>query len=214
MKKLIGFALAVGALLSVLSCEDEAENPGNFSLKAELTIDSVMTSTLGHKYILEEEAVFDTAYTNTYEKRDTTFEVDDDGNFVLDEKGKKIPVIGGDGKLIIKVDTITFRTGKRGVFHKMKLIKLESPADTFTIHIRSNAKWRAPEYAPKKAQWFFNYNLRTGSNSLTGNGDSYFYFRTLRNKNKTRVEPVPQYILTSDSAVMYQLNFVQAGERD
>ncbi len=214
MKKLIGFAMAVGALLTLLSCEEEAENPGDFSLKAELTIDSVITSTLGHKYILEEEAVFDTAYTNTYEKRDTTFEVDDDGNFVLDDKGKKIPVIGGDGKLIIKIDTITFRTGKRGVFHKMKLIKLESPADTFTIHIRSNAKWRAPEYAPKKAQWFFNYNLRTGSNSLTGNGDSYFYFRTLRNKNKTRVEPVPQYILTSDSAVMYQLNFGQAGERD
>ena len=214
MKKLIGFAMAVGALLTLLSCEEEAENPGDFSLKAELTIDSVITSTLGHKYILEEEAVFDTAYTNTYEKRDTTFEVDDDGNFVLDEKGKKIPVIGGDGKLIIKIDTITFRTGKRGVFHKMKLIKLESTADTFTIHIRSNAKWRAPEYAPKKAQWFFNYNLRTGSNSLTGNGDSYFYFRTLRNKNKTRVEPVPQYILTSDSAVMYQLNFGQAGERD
>ena len=214
MKKLIGFAMAVGALLTILSCEDEAENPGDFSLNAELTIDSVVTSTLGHRYILEEEAVLDTAYTNTYEKRDTTFEVDDDGNFVLDDKGKKIPVIGGDGKLIIKVDTITFRTGKRGVFHKMKLIKLESTADTFTIHIRSNAKWRAPEYAPKKAQWFFNYNLRTGSNSLTGNGDSYFYFRTLRNKNKTRVEPVPQYILTSDSAVMYQLNFVQAGERD
>lgn len=214
MKKLLGFAIAVGALLTIMSCEDEAENPGNFNLKAELTLDSLVTSTLGRSYVLEEEAVFDTAYTSTYEKRDTTFEVDAEGNFVLDEKGKKIPVIGGDGKYIIKIDTITFRTGRRGKFHKMKLIKLESPADTFTIHIRSNAKWRAPEYAPKKAQWFFNYNLRTGGNSLTGNGDSYFYFRTVRNKNKTRVEPVPQYILTSDSAVMYQLNFGQAGERD
>lgn len=214
MKKLLGFAIAVGALLTIMSCEDEAENPGDFNLKAELTLDSLVTSTLGRSYVLEEEAVFDTAYTNTYEKRDTTFEVDAEGNFVLDSLGKKIPVIGSDGQYIIKIDTITFRTGRRGRFHKMKLIKLESPADTFTIHIRSNAKWRAPEYAPKKAQWFFNYNLRTGGNSLTGNGDGYFYFRTVRNKNKTRVEPVPQYILTSDSAVMYQLNFGQAGERD
>ena len=133
---------------------------------------------------------------------------------MLDAAGKKVPVIGDDGNLIISVDTIIFETGKKGVFHKMKFIKLESKADTFTIHIKSNAKWRAPQYAPTKAQWFFNYNLRTGGNSLTGGGDSYFYFRTLRNKNKTRVEPVPQYIYTSDSTVMYQLNFGQAGERD
>lgn len=216
MKKLLGFAMAVGALFTIMSCEEEAENPGNFNLKAELTLDSIMTSTLGHSYVLEEEAVFDTAYTDTYEKRDTTFETDAEGNFVLDGNGKKIPVIGGDGKYIIKIDTITFRTGKRGVYHKMKMITLESPADTFTIHLQSNAKWRAPEpVAPEgKVQWFFNYNLRTGGNSLTGNGDGHFYFRTLRNKNYARKTPVSQEIFTSDSTVMYQLNFGQAGERD
>lgn len=214
MKKLLGLAL-LGAALGFFACEDEAENPGDFSMKAELTLDPMLvTSTGGQSYVLEEEAVFDTAYTNTYEKKDTLFEKDAEGNFVLDEAGKKVPVIGGDGNLIISVDTITFRTGKKGTFHRMKFIKLESKADTFTIHIKSNALWRAPQYAPTKAQWFFNYNLRTGGNSLMGGGDSYFYFRTLRNKNKTRVEPVPQYIYTSDSTVMFQLNFGQAGERD
>ena len=73
MKKLLGFAMAVGALLVFYSCEEEVVNPGNFNLKSELTIDSVLTSIHGQRYILEEEAVFDTAYTDTYEKRDTTF---------------------------------------------------------------------------------------------------------------------------------------------
>lgn len=205
----------MGMAIGVISCEEAATNPGDFDLKSELSMDPmVVTSTGGQSYVLEEEAVFDTAYTSSYEKKDTTFETNADGSFVLDAAGKKVPVIGDDGNLIISVDTIIFETGKKGVFHKMKFIKLESKADTFTIHIKSNAMWRAPQYAPTKAQWFFNYNLRTGGNSLTGGGDSYFYFRTLRNKNKTRVEPVPQYIYTSDSTVMYQLNFGQAGERD
>lgn len=214
MKKLFAFALA-GITLTFLSCEDEAENPGDFNLKAELTMDPMlMTSTSGLTYTLEEEEVFDTVFTSTFEKIDTTFEVDANGDFVIGEDGKKIPVIGSDGNIVTTKTPVTFETGKRGVFHRMKLIKLESKADTFTIHIKSNAKWLAPQYAPTKAQWFFNYNLRTDGNSLTGNGDGYFYFRTIRNKNKTRVEPVPQYIFTSDSTVMYQLNFGQAGERD
>ena len=214
MRKLF-YLTAFGFALCFIACEKEAENPGDYGLKAELSFDPMLvTSVRGQSYVLEEEAVFDTAYTDTYEKIDTTFETDADGNFVLDEKGKKIPVIGNDGKIVTKSTPITFRTGKRGVFHKMKLIKLESKADTFTIHIKSNAKWLAPQYAPEKAQWFFNYNLRTGGNSLMGGGDGYFYFRTLRNKNYSRKEQVPQYIYTSDSTVMYQLNFGQAGEKD
>lgn len=208
--------MAVGALFAFYSCEEEAENPGDFNLKSELTLDSVLTSTLGRRYVLEEEEVFDTAYTDTYEKRDTTFETDAEGNFVLDEKGKKIPVIGNDGKYIIKIDTITFRTGKRGVFHKMKMIKLEWEEDTFTMHIKSNAKWRAPEpVMPEgKVQWFYNYNLRTGGNSLTGNGNSSFYFRVDKNKNYSRKNSVSQLIFTSDSTVMYQIEFGQAGKKD
>ena len=208
--------MAVGALFAFYSCEEEAENPGNFNLKAELTLDSVMTSTLGRRYVLEEEAVFDSAYTDTYEKRDTTFETDAEGNFVLDDNGKKKPVIGNDGKYIIKIDTITFRTGKRGVFHKMKMIKLEWEEDTFTMHIKSNAKWRAPEpvMPDGKVQWLYNYNLRTGGNSLTGNGNSSFYFRVDKNKNYSRKNTVSQLIFTSDSTVMYQIEFGQAGKKD
>lgn len=214
MKKLIYF-VSLGLVLCFFACDKEAENPGDFDLKAELSFDPmVVTSLHGQSYVLEEEAVFDTAYTDTYEKIDTTFETDANGNFVLDEKGKKIPVIGGDGKVITTSTPVTFRTGKKGVFHKMKLITLESKADTFTIHIKSNAKWLAPQYAPEKAQWFFNYNLRTGGNTLMGGGDGDFNFRTIRNKNYAKKELVPQYIYTSDSTVMYQLNFGQSGEKD
>lgn len=215
MKRIVCLAFVGLTLSGMLSCEEKAENPGDFNLKSELSMDPMLvTSTLGQSYVLEEEAVYDTAYTDTYDRRDTTFEVDANGNFVLDEKGKKIPVIGNDGNLIITTTPVTFLTGKKGTFHKMKLIKLESKADTFTIHIKSNALWKAPQYAPQKAQWFFNYNLRTGGSSLMGGGDGYFYFRTLRNKNYSRKELVPQYIYTSDSTVMYQLNFGQAGEKD
>ena len=208
MKKII-FIISLGLSFCFFACDKEAENPGDFNLKAELTFDPMaVTSLHGQSYVLEEEAVFDTAYTDTYEKIDTTFEKDADGNYILDEKGKKVPVIGTDGKVVTTSTTITFLTGKKGVFHKMKLIKLASWADTFHVHIKSNAKWLAPEYAPEKAQWFFNYN------SLSGGGEGDFYFRTIRNKNYSKKELVPQYIYTSDSTVMYQLNFGQAGEKD
>ena len=206
----------MGAAFGILSCENEAENPGDFNLKAELTLEPMLVASIGgQSYVLEEEAVYDTAFTNTYEKRDTTFEVGADGAFVMKD-GKKVPVIGDDGNLIIHIDTITFKTGKRGKFHRMKMVQLESMADTFTVHIRSNARWRAPEpiVPDGKVQWYFNYNLRTGGNSLTGNGDGYLYFRTIRNKNYARKTPASQLIYTSDSTVMYQLNFGQAGERN
>lgn len=214
MKNLIYLA-AFGCVLCFFACEKEAENPGDFDLKAELAFDPMQVTSLhGQSYALEEEAVFDTAYTDTYIHIDTTFLTDEYGNYVLDEKGKKIPMRDGNGEVISTKTPVTFRTGKKGVFHKMKLVTLESKADTFTINIRSNAKWLAPQYAPEKAQWFFNYNLRTGGNSLMGGGDGEFYFRVLRNKNYSRKELVPQYIYTSDSTVMYQLNFGQAGEKD
>lgn len=215
MRKLLGFALMGIILSGILSCEDEATNPGDFNLKSELSLDPMLvTSTLGQQYALEVEAEYDTAFTSTYEKNDTTFEVDGNGNPIIGSDGNKVPVIGPDGKVVYTTTEVEFKTGKKAHFYKMKMVTLDSRADTFTIHIKSNAMWRAPQYAPKKAQWFFNYNLRTGGTSLQGGGDGYFYFRTLRNKNKKRVEPVPQNIYTSDSTVMYQLNFSQAGERD
>lgn len=214
MKNLIYLA-AFACVLCFFACDKEAENPGDFDLKAELAFDPMQVTSLhGQSYLLEEEAVFDTAYTDTYEKIDTTFLKDENGNFVLDDKGKMVPVRDADGEVVSTKTPVTFRTGKKGVFHRMKMIKLESMADTFTIHIRSNAKWLAPQYSSTNAQWFFNYNLRTGGNSLTGGGDGEFYFRTLRNKNYSRKELVPQYIFTSDSTVMYQLIFGQAGEKD
>lgn len=191
-------------LCGVISCEKAAENPGDFSVKATLNIspmcavDEVDDSTYEFKIIDE----YDTAFMSSYTRQDTTF----------DEEGQ--PVIGPDGKIVVTTDTIYFRTGKVAHYYEMDTVIFPSYADTFTVHITSNALWKAPQFKPKKVQWFFNYNLKTGGTSLYGGGDGYFYFRTIRNKNKKRSECAEQYIYTSDSTVMYHFVFGQKGEKD
>ena len=71
MKRIVCLAFVGLTLAGMLSCEENAENPGDFNLKAELSMDPMfVTSTLGQSYVLEEEAVYDTAYTDTYDKKD------------------------------------------------------------------------------------------------------------------------------------------------
>ena len=191
-------------LCGFVACEKVAVNPGDFTLKATLGFSpaSALSKVDGITYdfrVLEEK---DTAFVGSYTKNDTTF----------DAHGE--PVIGEDGKMVINVDTIYYRTGKVAHYYEMDTIIFPSYADTFTVHIVSNALWKAPQYKPKKTQWFFNYNLKTDGTSLYGGGDGYFYFRTLRNKNKSRAEKAEQYIFTSDSTVMYHFVFGQKGEKD
>ena len=86
MKRIACLAFLGLTLAGILSCSENAENPGDFNLKAELSMDPMLvTSTLGQSYVLEEEAVYDTAYTDTYDRRDTTFEVDAEPS--IDTKG-------------------------------------------------------------------------------------------------------------------------------
>ena len=74
MKRIACLAFLGLTLASILSCSENAENPGDFNLKAELSMDPMLvTSTLGQSYVLEEEAVYDTSYTDTYDRRDSTF---------------------------------------------------------------------------------------------------------------------------------------------
>ena len=187
-----------------IACEKVAENPGDFNVKATLEFSpaSALSKVDGTNYEFRVLEVKDTAFVSNYTKNDTTF----------DANGE--PLIGPDGKIVVKVDTIYFKTGKVGRYYEMETIVLPSYADTFTVHIKSNALWKAPQFKPKKAQWFFNYNLKTDGTSLYGGGDSYFYFRTKRNKNKSRSEKAEQFIYTSDSTVMYHFVFSQKGEKD
>lgn len=204
MKKILYFAIIGLCLCGMVACEEEFENPGDFSVKATLGFNpaSALSKVDGITYDFKVLSEKDTAFVSSYTRNDTTF----------DANGE--PVIGPDGKIVINYDTIYFKTGKVAHYYEMDTITFPSHADTFTVHITSNALWKAPQFKPKKTQWFFNYNLKTDGTSLYGGGDGYFYFRTTRNKNKSRSEKAEQYIFTSDSTVMYHFVFGQKGEKD
>ena len=58
-----------------------------------------------------------------------------------------------------------------------------------------------------KVQWFFTQNL-------AGGGDGEVIIAVTKNKNYERTVDAEQYILTSDSTIMYKLVFGQKGEKD
>ncbi|MBR1593440.1 MAG: hypothetical protein IJ659_01530 [Alloprevotella sp.] len=204
MRKLLLIPFILGAVAAlVVACDDSNGNPGDFSLKATLSVDPVVVSVTGTEYPLNVARVVDTTYRYFYTESDTTKDAD----------GK--PVIGSDGKLIINVDTIWYNSKITAKLTEYELIELPAAADTFTIKLASNARWMAnvPD-AGGKVQWYFNYNLLTGATSLSGGGDGCVYFRVTRNKNYRRSVVAVQDIMTSDSTVIARLNFVQKGEKD
>ena len=204
MRKLLFIPLILGAISTfVVSCDETYDNPGGFNLKATLSIDPVLVAKSGAEYPLNVARVVDTTYRYYYTESDTT--KDADGN----------PVIGGDGKYIIKVDTIWYNSKITAKLTEYDLVELPAAEDTFTIKLTSNARWMAPvPSAGGKIPWYFNYNLLTGATSLSGGGDGFVYFRVTRNKNKRRAVTAVQDIMTSDSTVLARLNFVQKGEKD
>lgn len=204
MRKLLFIPLILGVISAfVVSCDDTGENPGDFSLKATLSIDPVVVSKTGTEYPLNVARVVDTTYRYFYTESDTTKDAD----------GK--PVIGDDGKFIIKVDTIWYNSKITAKLTEYDLVELPAAEDTFTIKLVSNARWMAPvPSSGGKPQWYFNYNILTGTTSLSGGGDGNVYFHVSRNKNKRRPVVAVQDIMTSDSTVLARLNFVQKGERD
>lgn len=204
MRKLLYVPLLFGIIFGfAVSCDETMDNPGDFSLKATLEIDPVIVSTSGNEYTLQVARVTDTTYRYFYTVNDTT--KDEDGN----------PVIGSDSKYIIKTDTIYYDSKITAKMTEYELLELPSPADTFTITLHSNARWKAPvPDAGGKIQWFFNYNLLTGGTSITGGGDGNVYFRVTRNKNYRRAVVAVQDIMTSDSTVLIRLKVVQKGEKD
>lgn len=204
MKKLIYLTLLAIGGFTIASCDkDPATNPGDFSLKSTLEVEPQIVSTGGFTAELKLLRQIDSTYQYSSVKSDT----------VKDAQGN--PVIGADGKLQIKNDTTWYDSNTTAKFSEYEVVQLPSAADTFTISLKSNAQWKAPvPSAGGKAQWYFNYNLLTGSTSTSGGGDGYVYFRTLRNRNKKRAVTAVQDIMTNDSTVLVRLRFSQSGERD
>ena len=199
MKRLFYTMAAILALGVVVSCENEPKNPGDFGKEATLEIKGpVVSLKTGKTYDLKVARQSDTVYKYLYVLKDTVF----------DEAGK--PVIGPDGKPIAKDDSVYIYSKIKAKLIETEPVYLPSAADTFSIDIYSNARWlAAAPTTPTGVQWYFNYN-----SSTTGGGDSWLQFRTVRNRTTARKNVMIQQVITSDSAVMYRIPFIQYGERD
>ena len=194
MKKLLYFIFLIGGLLYLSSCEKEAKNPGDFSLKSELEVRGI-TSKSGKVFDMEVLRSIDSTYQYFYEKKDTL--KDESGNYVLE-----------GGKYQVTTDSVDYNGSITAKFIELKKIVLEPELDTITVALRSNAKWKAPmPSSGGKVQWFFTQNL-------AGGGDGEVIIAVTKNKNYERTVDAEQYILTSDSTIMYKLVFGQKGEKD
>lgn len=194
MRRLLYFLLLFG-FISFYSCEQEAENPGDYNLKSELKVLGISTKILGDLDMKILRSI-DTTYVRFYETNDTL--VDINGNPILDDKGK----------LQITKDTTYYEGNITAKFVEIEKVLLDSPIDTIYVSLESNSKWQAPmPSSGGKAQWFFTQRL-------AGGGDGTMIASVTRNKNYARSVDAVQYILTSDSTTMYKLVFGQKGEKD
>ena len=188
MKKILLLFAAAGLLLtSTASCDSEPKNPGDFSVKAELSLSDIMSLSTQETYPLNIVAEYDSIYQRKVAFKDTVF--DSDGGIVE-----------------IKNDTLIVPSKTPARIHRAEPIYLPSYADTFRIDITSNAQWNAP--APTSlANWY------NAMENTTGGGDSYMTFRSIRNRSTMRATPAYLRVYTSDSAVMYIIPLYQMGER-
>ena len=196
--------LCMVALLLGTSCEKEdiLNTFGDYSIRSQLELIPELVSIHGDTIPLIVSRSIDTTYRYFRTEEDT----------IKDENGE--PLLDASGRLQFVYDTIWFN-GTTGKFTEFELLELPAQADTFSITLRSNAQWKAPvPSAGGKVQWYFNYNVRTGTTSTAGGGDGWVDFRVTRNKNKRRSVTAVQDIYTSDSAAFVRLHFVQKGEKD
>lgn len=204
MKKTLSAILCVTALLLSASCEkdDTLNTFGDYSVRSQLELIPQVVSIHGDTIPLIVSRSIDTTYRYFRTEEDT----------IKDEAGE--PLLDASGNLQFVYDTI-WSYGTTGRFTEYELVELPSQADTFSISLRSNAQWKAPVPSTGgKVQWFYNYNVRTGTTSTAGGGDGWVDFRVTRNKNKRRSVVAVQDIYTNDSSAFVRLHFAQRGEKD
>lgn len=190
MKKLL-IMLVAGASLTWLTaaCDSEPKNPGDFNVACELTLDNVVQSIgakNGRTYPL---VVF-------HENPDTQFRV----NYVLRDT-----VWAADGTVEKVNTTDTFYLRRAHIhFYDTECIMLPFERDTLEIKLFSNARWNCPAPERKGIPWLFNQ-------INSGGGDNKLLFNTDINFDDRHIQNTSLYVFTSDSAVMYRLNFNQYG---
>ena len=189
MRKLLYMAatgIAIGGLIT--ACDNEPKNPGDFSIKSQMSLSDIVSQKTGTQYPLRQTNAFDTVLGNMVTVYDSIF--DDQGEFV-ERKGH-------DSLVNSKVTTR---------FIEFEPIMLPVAADTFAINITTNARWVSPQPTkPRGASQIYN------DATTSGGGNGTLIFRTDKNINATRQVPADMYIYTSDSTIMYKIPLLQEGE--
>lgn len=195
MKKLIYLLVGLGLLGGFAACDDEKDNPGDFSLKSELELGPI-TSALGRYYPLTVDETKDTVYEYFYTAHDTVY--NELGEVQYDEFGDTL----------VNHHEASYFSKKTAKLIRMKPVILWSDADTLTIPIKSNSRWEAP--APKflkdgKAKDAF---MKNEASTNAGGGNSYVKLSVIV-CGRARNYGALQTIYTRDSLTMYIIPFQQ-----
>lgn len=178
------------------SCDRMPENPGNFNVVSEVMVGSIISAS-GDEYPVKFVREIDTIYQHRYFKYDT----------LKNAQGEPVVV---NGRMTITTDTLYYPSTYTARYKCSDTIMLPAKADTFSVKVKSNARWFAPVPDNKKLkQWLFNYNA-----SLSGSGDGTLQFYVERNRAKRRANYADQVVFTQDTTVMLNIVIGQRGERD
>lgn len=188
MRKLL--YLLVGGLLGagVTACDNEPKNPGDFSVKSEISIKGLVSAMTGTVYNLNVERSIDTVFNTGVVVYDSIF--DTNGEYL-----SRTP------------DTIWVPANYTTRYTFMEPVVLESFADTLNLSLGSNAKWLCPTPESSSAQWLY-------TDQAGGGGDYDLTIRSTRNRNFLRKSYTYLTIYSSDSTVFYKIPFGQKGEKD
>lgn len=181
--------MATGLLLGgmITSCDNEPKNPGDYTVKSEISLGDIISQGDGKVYSLHVAKTIDSIFSSTVTVYDTIY--DDNGEFLKRE-----------ARDVVVPAKFTTR------YVEYEPVFLPIPADTFAINIISNAKWTSPQPTRPRGGVQF-YNLTTG-----GGGDGTLIFRSDYNEFYNTTAPAALNIYSSDSTVYHKVLLHQYGE--
>lgn len=192
MKRTFYSLILLLGLIIMSSCEQLITNPGDFSLRSELSVVSV-SDTMGNQYPIEIARSIDTTYTYDRIVKDTLKDVN--GNPILDAQNKPQ----------VRNLTVKYPGTKTAKYVELKPIALVPFKNQVKIEIFSNARWQAP--TPNfgtKIPWLVTKSNVGGGSSIILADVKYGGLATVR-----RPVLAVQYIFTRDSLTLYKLTFDQ-----
>lgn len=201
MKKLIYLLAGVALTGCLAACDDDKDNPGDFSLKSELELGDITTA-LGHYYPLVVDETKDTVYEYFYTAYDTIY--NELGEVQFDEFGDTL----------VEKRKASYFSKKTAKLIRMKPVELFPEADTITIPVRTNALWQAPKpifsivQADGEVKILDDF-MKNEQSTLAGGGNSRIILSVAVNSRMRSYGGV-QTIFTRDSLTMYKIPFKQA----